>query len=271
MRAGPDRGPASGRGGSSRLSIGAVLARLREEFPDVTVSKIRFLESEGLVTPERTTSGYRSFDTDDVERLRYVLAAQRDRFWPLRVIREALDAMDRGLDPDAVVPGAPAGRAGPSAPRAPVPGGGAPPPAGLLARTPMRLTTAELARSEGVDAEVIQALVAYGLVHADEDGFFGAESLDVARAASVLVGRGIEVRHLRQFRTAADREVGLAEHVLAPLRGRRAARAGEGGDGSAAPVESPADVAAEVAHWCLTLHTALVRDALHRLVGTDDG
>ena len=86
---------------SDRLGIGAVLARLQEEFPDVSLSKIRFLEAEGLINPERTASGYRKFTSADVERLRFVLAAQRDRFWPLKVIRDALDAMDRGLPVDA--------------------------------------------------------------------------------------------------------------------------------------------------------------------------
>ena len=82
---------------SRAASIGAVLEQLKPDFPDVTISKIRFLEDEGLVTPQRTPSGYRTFSERDVERLRYVLAAQRDRFWPLKVIREHLDALDRGL------------------------------------------------------------------------------------------------------------------------------------------------------------------------------
>src|SRR5665811_358221 len=82
-----------------RMTIGAVLTELVQDFPDVTISKIRFLEAEGLITPERTSSGYRTFSPDDLERLRYILTAQRDRFWPLRVIAEALDKLDRGLEP----------------------------------------------------------------------------------------------------------------------------------------------------------------------------
>src|SRR6478609_11222741 len=89
-----------------RLTIGKVLAALSEDFPDVTASKIRFLEAEGLVLPHRTASGYRTYTDDDVRRLHYILSAQRDRYWPLKVIREALDALDRGLaepvdEPDA--------------------------------------------------------------------------------------------------------------------------------------------------------------------------
>ena len=95
---------AAGLPPARRLSIGAVLARLKPEFPDVSVSKIRFLESEGLVTPDRTPSGYRQFSAADVERLRYVLAAQRDHYLPLKVIKDQLDAIDRGLEPATPAP-----------------------------------------------------------------------------------------------------------------------------------------------------------------------
>ncbi len=88
----PDTSPAG------RLTIGGVLARLKPDFPDVSISKIRFLEAEGLISPGRTASGYRVYDEKDLERLRYILTAQRERFWPLKVIRDALDAMDRGLE-----------------------------------------------------------------------------------------------------------------------------------------------------------------------------
>ena len=81
------------------LSIGEVLSKLRGDFPDITISKIRFLESEGLIEPQRTPSGYRKFTSNDLERLRYVLLAQRDQYLPLRVIKENLDALDRGLTP----------------------------------------------------------------------------------------------------------------------------------------------------------------------------
>src|SRR5436309_10001691 len=94
------------------MSIGEVLASLRAEYPDVTISKIRFLEAEGLIEPERTPSGYRKFSREDVARLRYVLSAQRDQYLPLRVIKAHLEAIDRGLEP----PDSPG--AGPQVPRA---------------------------------------------------------------------------------------------------------------------------------------------------------
>jgi DNA-binding transcriptional MerR regulator len=176
--------PAAGRRGAepSALSIGAVLALLRPDFPDVTISKIRFLEEQGLVEPNRTPSGYRKFTHADIERLRYVLSVQRDHYMPLRVIREHLDALDRGLEP-------PVTGAGPGAPR----------------------------------------LVA--------DAAFG-----------------IEPRHLRTFRSTADREAGLVEQVVSPLRRQR-------GTEAAGRAE---EAAREVAGLLLRLHAALVKAAVER-------
>ncbi len=225
-----------------RRSIGAVLDELRADFPDVTVSKIRFLEARGLITPERTASGYRSFSAADVERLRYILTAQRDRFWPLKVIREALDAMDRGLQPAVEVdqrPTVPVPTADPDVPTA----------AQLLEPAqPLRLTRAEVMSSSGLSASMLDALCGYGLLQADERGHFGADALPIAAAAAALASYGIEARHLRPFRTAADREIGLVEQVVAPLRGRDPER-GE-------------VVAAQVLAHGIALHTALVRAAL---------
>ncbi len=245
-------------------SIGAVLAQLKPEFPDVTISKIRFLESEGLVTPERTRSGYRSFAPDDVERLRYILTAQRDRFWPLKVIREALDAMDRGLTPpqdaaDDARPAVPEARPDPSLPT----------PEQLQAPDRLRLTASELRDAAGLDGRAFEALTTFGLLRPDEEDHYGEGDLAVARAAGGLSAYGVEPRHLRPFRTAADREIGLVQQVVSPWRGRsgrQAARDGrdgtdgggdEGGDG---PGEE--DPAAEVLALCLALHTGLVRSGL---------
>ncbi|MGV1007843.1 MAG: MerR family transcriptional regulator [Dermatophilaceae bacterium] len=227
--------PRRGRG------IGAVLDLLKPEFPDLTVSKIRFLEAEGLVTPERTASGYRTFSERDVERLRYILVAQRDRFWPLKVIREALDGLDRGLtaaDGDAparlVAPGL---TPDPDVPRADE----------LRSSSTLALTREELGVAAGVDEATLAALLSYGLVRPDANGHFGEPALAVAAAAAALAAYGVEPRHLRLFRTAADREIGLVEQILAPAR---AARRGD------------TDPAAEVLHHCLALHTALVKAAL---------
>lgn len=231
-------GPPPGR----RLTIGAVLDRLKPDFPDISISKIRFLESEGLIKPRRTPSGYRSFDQDDVERLRYILTAQRDRFWPLRVIREALDARDRGLDVPAYEP---------STPRVPAP---APDPDVpgvddlLESGRPLRLTRAELATSSGLDVDLLDALVTYGLLKPGRDGHFTEASLPIAAAAADLAAYGVEPRHLRAFRTAADREIGLAEQVVSPLRGRS--------DGAGERARTT------FLRHCIALHTALVKAGL---------
>ena len=140
-----------------RLTIGKVLARLRPEFGDVTASKIRFLEAEGLVAPNRTDSGYRTYTSDDVARLRYVLAAQRDRFWPLKVIRNALDALDRGLTEPAD------DHSGPRPP-APTTDPQVPDGASLRGRGNISLTGPELREATGIDRDTLQALENFGLV-----------------------------------------------------------------------------------------------------------
>ncbi|MGG5257067.1 MerR family transcriptional regulator [Phycicoccus avicenniae] len=221
------------------LTIGAVVAALAEEHPDVTISKIRFLEAEGLVTPERSAAGYRRYTEADVERLRYVLRAQRELFWPLKVIREALEAIDRGLVPT-----------GPDArPVVPDPGPDPDvPDAGpLLDGRPVRLTAVEVGVASGLDPAAVAALVDHGLLRPGADGFHGPEDLRAARAAAGLARYGVEARHLRAFRAAADREVGLVEQVTGTLRGAAADRAVD-----------------EVGRHVLALHAALVRGGLER-------
>ncbi len=225
------------------LSIGAVLTALQPEFPQITVSKIRFLEAEGLVTPARTASGYRVFAPGDVERLRFVLRAQRDRFWPLKVIKDALDAMDRGLTIEAVSSGLPS---------APAAGTDATPDAAALARpATLRLTRREVQDAASVDDAFFEALLTFGLLSPDPTGHFDSDALAVARAAGALAAFGVEPRHLRPFRTAADREIGLVEQIVAPTRAlaRRM------------PADDPT---AEVLAQCIALHAALVRTALRR-------
>ncbi|EWT00096.1 MerR family transcriptional regulator [Intrasporangium oryzae NRRL B-24470] len=224
-----------------RLTIGKVLGLLGEEFPDVSASKIRFLEAEGLVTPERTPSGYRTYSAADVARLRYILAAQRDRYWPLKVIREALDALDRGLD-DA---GAEGGQPKPPAPSVDP---HVPSAAELTRRRDIALTGPELREATGLDRSTFHALEGFGLIQPRPDGHYGEESLAVAAAAVALAEHGLEPRHLRPFRTAADREIGLVEQLLATRRG----------DGSRD------ERAAEVLSACIALHVALVRAGLAR-------
>ena len=228
------------------LTIGAVVDSLVGEFPDLTISKVRFLESKGLVKPPRAASGYRRFRASDVERIRYILTAQRDHFWPLKVIQEALDALDRGLAPAE----ASAGAARPVVPE--VAGVDDVPGAEELTApaTRLRLTRRELSSASGLAEATIDALAGYGLLTPDSHGHFDGLSLPVAKAAAALSSYGIEPRHLRSFRTAADREIGLVEQVLSPLRSR-----GERED---------RDIAGELLRECLALHAALVRAGIAR-------
>ncbi len=234
---------------TSSRTIGAVLAELTPDFPDVTISKIRFLEAEGLVTPQRTDSGYRTFSSEDVGRLRYILTAQRDRFWPLKVIREALDALDRGLTPpEGDVVGAAGGRPTPP-PAAPVPD--LPTAAELAATSALRLTPSELRDAAGLDRHTFEALETFGLLRTDSGGHFDAASLTIAQTAAALAGYGVEPRHLRPFRTAADREIGLVQQIVRPAR-------------AAAGKRRPTDPTPEVLRLCIALHAALVRAGLPR-------
>ncbi|MCE1177620.1 MAG: MerR family transcriptional regulator [Micrococcales bacterium] len=223
------------------MTIGSVLKNLQDEFPDISISKIRFLEAEGLVTPERTPSGYRTFTAKDVERLRFILTAQRDRFWPLKVIREALDAMDRGLtDPGAALGERPR-------PPAPADDPDLPGAEALAAPPELRLTRAELMDSAGLDDRALESLITFGLLRASADGHFDDAALAIAHASAALARFGLEPRHLRPFRTAADREIGLVQFAAG------APRASE---------EELAARTAEVLRQCLALHTALVKAGL---------
>ena len=224
-----------------------MLAALVPDFPDLTISKIRFLEAEGLLTPERTGSGYRTFSADDLERLRYILTAQRDRFWPLKVIREALDKLERGLEPApgdgaSARPQVPAGVGDPDLPTA----------LDLSRRSDLRLTDIELREAAGLDQPTFDALSAYGLLGPDSSGHYGDAALAVARAAGALAAYGIEPRHLRPFRTAADREIGLVQQVVAPVRGRSRSAGGK----------VPRDPTPQILAECIALHTALVKAGL---------
>ena len=227
------------------LSIGEVLTKLRGEFSDITISKIRFLESEGLIDPQRTPSGYRKFTAVDLERLRYVLAAQRDQYLPLRVIKENLDAMDRGLTP-SVTPGSAA------APRlATVDGEFA--PSNFVQDSQLRLSREELLQSSGLNDAQLVELESFGLVTI-KGRYFDADALAVSRAVAEMAAFGIEPRHLRSFKTAADREVGLVEQVITPLLRQK-------GSESAARAE---EVQRELASLSIRLHAALVASGLHR-------
>jgi DNA-binding transcriptional MerR regulator len=227
------------------LSIGEVLSKLRGEFPDITISKIRFLESEGLIDPQRTPSGYRKFTVVDLDRLRYVLAAQRDQYLPLRVIKENLDALDRGLTPSA-------NGSSSVAPRlATVDGDFA--PSNFVHDSQLRLSRVELLESSGLNEDQLVELESFGLITI-KGRYYDADALSVARTVAEMAAFGIEGRHLRSFKTAADREVGLVEQVITPLLRQKSS------DAQARAEE----VQRELASLSIRLHAALVASGLHR-------
>jgi len=227
------------------LSIGEVLGKLRSDFPDITISKIRFLESEGLIEPQRTPSGYRKFTGVDLERLRYVLTAQRDQYLPLRVIKENLDAIDRGLEP-AALPG------GVATPRlASVNGEFA--PGHFSGESDLRLSRSELLESSELTEEQLTEVESFGLITI-RGRYYDADALSVARTIAAIAAFGIEARHLRSFKSAADREVGLVEQVITPILRQKSSDAKARAD----------EVANELASLSVKLHAALVRAGLHR-------
>jgi DNA-binding transcriptional MerR regulator len=178
------------------LGIGEVLARLRAEFPDISVSKIRFLESEGLIEPARSPSGYRRFDEADVERLRYILIAQRDQYLPLRVIKERLPRQ-----PDPAVSGTGSGP----------------------------LSRSEFLAAAGIDEKQLAELENFGLIRRT-GRVYERDALHVASAAAVLGRYGVEARHLRAVRAAVEREMSFIEQVVAPtLRQRNPEARGQAG------------------------------------------
>jgi DNA-binding transcriptional MerR regulator len=229
--------------GSDLMSIGEVLARLREDFPDVTISKLRFLEAEGLVDPERTPAGYRKYAAADVDRLGFVLAAQRDRFLPLRVIRDYLAAYDRGetISYDADEP------AQTDADPVEVDDLGS---GGPLRRDEM------LART-GLTAAELTELEDAGLICPRTPGWYDADALIIGSVAARLAKHGIGGRHLRPYRSAADREVGLFAAVVAPMAK----------SASASTRSQAAETVRELAALSQQLHAALVRVGLRDTLG----
>lgn len=227
----PPRSPNAAHG----LTIGAVLTQLQDEFPDLTLSKVRFLDAQGLVSPERSASGYRRYAERDVDRLRFVLRCQRDKYWPLRVIAEALDAYDRGLRPadEDEGPKPPARTADPALE----------PDTAEHADVSVRLTRAELQRATGLDTRALVDLESFGLIHADRDNHYSGHDLQVAHSAATLLSYGLEARHLRPFRLAAEREAALVR--------------GLGGMSQEGDLE-------DHIRECLELHLALVRADLAR-------
>ncbi|MFD6327290.1 MerR family transcriptional regulator [Streptomyces sp. NPDC058442] len=222
------------------MSIGTVLNTLREEFPEVTISKIRFLESERLIEPQRTPSGYRKFSAADVERLGHVLRMQRDHYLPLKVIREHLEAMERGEAlPLPVLSRQREGEAGLE-------------PSADPASTAARIGRAQLLAAAGIDQEQLAEWESYGLLAPVEDEVYDADAVTVAGLITELGRFGIEPRHLRAMKAAAEREAGLVDQVVAPLKRHRNPQ-------TRAHAQARAK---ELAGLTVKLHAALVSSAL---------
>jgi DNA-binding transcriptional MerR regulator len=200
------------------VSIGQVLDELSAEFPDVSPSKIRFLEAEGLIQPLRSSSGYRRFTTADITRLRFILTAQRDEYLPLRVIKERLDGLDgTGGAATGVVP-------------------------------PLAMTRSELLAAAGAAEELLAELEDYGLIRRARS--YGAQPLSVLRSAVHLGAHGIQPRHLRAIKAAAERETALVEQAVAPLARQKGSR------------EPALRAAHDIAGHIARLHATLVEDGL---------
>jgi DNA-binding transcriptional MerR regulator len=183
-------------------SIGDVINFLKDEFPDLTVSKIRFLEGQGLITPERSPSGYRMFSEDDVNRVQYILREQRDHFLPLKVIKSKLTAWERGEE-------------------VPAPPESGPPPESYFGGSGVSMTPEELSRSSGLTRRQISELVDQGVLDPMQlpggKQVYRDDDLAIARAGYRLLARGLEGRHLRALRLAADRETDLLAQLVLPL------------------------------------------------------
>jgi DNA-binding transcriptional MerR regulator len=214
------------------LSIGQVLAKLNPEFPDLTPSKLRFLEERQLVAPARTESGYRKFSSTDMDRLRFVLTMQRDHYLPLKVIRGYLAELDAGRTPE-------------------LPGGAVTAPSMLSSER--RLTRDELVRESGANAMLLQDAVSASLIMPAE--LFGEDVLAVLKSLVELQRSGIEPRHLRGFRAAAERELGLIENALMPVSRRK----------DASSRARAAEMAREIAGQLEIVRSSLIRSALTRL------
>ncbi|MPV36746.1 MerR family DNA-binding transcriptional regulator [Georgenia subflava] len=221
------------------MSIGGVLAVLKPEFPAVSISKLRFLEEQGLVTPRRTGSGYRMYSRADAERIRFALTAQRDSYLPLRVIRDQLADLD-------------AGRAVEQPSRARVvtrDGELVTPPSGA------RVSAAELCELTGASEAELDEMAQAGLVLADTRGRFPGRAVQVVQAALALARHGISARHLRTVRTGAERQADVIDQVVAPTRSQR----------SGVARERSAAQAAELAELYARLHAELLRTAVDQL------
>ena len=237
------------------LSIGEVLTLLKDEFPDVTISKIRFLESQGLLDPERTPSGYRKFYETDVERLRWILRQQREHFLPLKVIKGRLAGAVPEPDGDAVAPEEPARPREPAVRRPRVDAGrdGDPLATGVSGAN---LTFGELASASGLEVDDLHELERYGSLAGRSVGgsvYYDEDALVVANLAAGFMKFGVEARHLRMYRNAGEREASFFEQVVMPMLKQR---------NPEAHTQAIATLG-ELARLGQALRAAMLRQALH--------
>jgi DNA-binding transcriptional MerR regulator len=226
------------------LNIGQMLDELREEFPELTISKIRYLEEQGLLAPQRTPAGYRKFSFSDVERLRFILRQQAN-FWPLSEIRQTLDDMDRGLVPDMRK-----GR-GVRVPELKLAEDGLPMVEVFREpRSQLRLSRADLLDASGLDDDTLAAVEEFGLIkRRASQTYYDGDDLQVASLVADFAEQGLEPRHLRHFATQADREADLISQIVVPrVRG--------------VDVEAATNGTAAMAALTVRLHTVLVRNRL---------
>ena len=224
------------------INIGEVLKLLTPEFPDITLSKIRYLESEGLVSPQRTSSGYRKYTNADVERLRYVLTIQQETYMPLKEIKKQLDAMDSR----SVIPITKAATAqtiiSPEKFRKPA---------------ITRLSDVEVAKKAGVELQFVIDLANVGIIGPDQSGFFTADDIQVVSTANALSEFGIDARHLKSVKNAASRQADLISQVATPL-----VRSNK--DGAREQAE---EMSRQMSALVVSLHAVLVKNELRNQSG----
>lgn len=222
-------------------SIGEVITTLRDEFPELSVSKIRFLEGQGLIEPQRSASGYRLFSSDDVQRIAFILREQRDNYLPLKVIKSRLAAWDQGDEPTDVT-------------------SSGPPPESYFASSGLSMSAEELAKAAGLSPRHIKELVDHSLLLPidlpDGSQVYQDDDLVIARAARRLIRQGLEGRHLRAIRLAADREVELLQQLVAPMLRHR----------NPDNRRRAAEILADTAHAGALLGESIVRTRIRKLL-----
>lgn len=218
------------------VTIGVVLKTLKPEFPDVTVSKIRYLESEGLITPQRMSSGYRRYTDADIDRLRYILVTQRDNYLPLKVIRQQLEAMDQGL----VTPMTTKGTTPLISPDK------------LGAPVATRLSDADVAAHAQVSEQFVSKMLSIGLIRPNAAGYFTEDDVRIVAIAAGLKEFGFDERHIRTLKTAAARQAGMIAQVAGPVAKSPAAGAKPRAE----------EISKEMTALVASLHASLVNSLL---------